>query len=231
MAERILVIDDEHNLLDVVSDYLRKNNFEVYVADRGSTALEMFHEIEPDFLILDLNLPDMSGEEICREIRKTSDVPILMLTAKTSEDDKVYGFSLGADDYLTKPFSPRELVVRVNAIIRRTKNKGNLSEIYSFRNEDLVLDNSRRVVRKNGEEISLTPNEYKILHTLVQYPNQVFTRSRIVNVALGFDFDGYDRTIDTHIKNIRQKIEDDYKNPTYIVTVYGAGYKFMGDEK
>lgn len=231
MPEKILIIDDEHNLLDVVSDYLRNNSFEVYVADRGLKALEMFHEIEPDFLILDLNLPDMSGEEICREIRKISDVPILMLTAKTSEDDKITGFSLGADDYLTKPFSPRELVVRVNAIIRRAKSKGNLSEIYSFRNEDLVLDNSRRIVRKRGEEISLTPNEYKILHTLVQYPDQVFTRSRIVSVALGFDFEGYDRTIDTHIKNIRHKIEDDMKNPTYILTVYGVGYKFMGDVK
>lgn len=231
MPEKILVIDDEHNLLDVVSDYLRKNSFEVFTADRGSKALEMFYEIEPDFLILDLNLPDMSGEEICREIRKTSEVPILMLTAKTSEDDKITGFSLGADDYLTKPFSPRELVVRVNAILRRSKSKGNLSEIYSFRNEDLVLDNSRRIVKKRGEEINLTPNEYKILHTLVQYPDQVFTRSRIVSVALGFDFEGYDRTIDTHIKNIRHKIEDDMKNPTYIETIYGVGYKFMGDVK
>ncbi|MFH5836442.1 response regulator transcription factor [Proteiniclasticum sp. C24MP] len=231
MPEKILIIDDEQNLLEVVSDYLRKNGFEVFMADRGLKALEMFHEMEPDFLILDLNLPDMSGEEICREIRKTSDVPILMLTAKTSEDDKITGFSLGADDYLTKPFSPRELVVRVNAIIRRARSKGNLSEIYSFRNEDLILDNSRRTVRKRGEEISLTPNEYKILHTLVQYPDQVFTRSRIVSVALGFDFEGYDRTIDTHIKNIRHKIEDDMKNPTYILTVYGVGYKFMGDVK
>ena len=231
MAEKILVIDDEQNLLDVVSDYLRKNDFEVYLADRGSTGLEMFYDTKPDFIILDLNLPDMSGEEICKEVRKTSDVPILMLTAKTSEDDKILGFSLGADDYLTKPFSPRELVVRVNAIIRRASGKGNMSEIYSFRNEDLVLDNSMRIARKQGKEINLTPNEYKILHTLVQYPNQVFTRSRIVNVALGFDFDGYDRTIDTYIKNLRYKIEDDIKNPTYILTVYGVGYKFMGDEK
>ena len=231
MAEKILIVDDEHNLLDVVSDYLRKNDFEVYTADRGLEALRKFDEVKPDFLILDLNLPDMTGEEICTEIRKTSDVPILMLTAKTSEDDKIRGFSLGADDYLTKPFSPRELVVRVNAILRRMRTQENISEVYAFRNEDLVLDNSMRTVRKKGTEVNLTPNEYKILYTLVQYPGQVFTRGRIVNVALGFDFDGYDRTIDSHIKNLRHKIEDDYKNPTYIVTVYGIGYKFVGDEK
>lgn len=231
MAERILVIDDEQNLLQVVGDYLRKNSFEVFTADRGRKALEMFDELEPDFLILDLNLPDISGEDICREIRKRSNIPILMLTAKTSEEDKVKGLYLGADDYLTKPFSPRELVGRVNAILRRTRNKGSMSEIYSFRAGDLVLDNMRRTVTKKGIEVSLTPNEYKILHALVQYPGQVFSRSRLVSAALGFDFEGYDRTIDTHIKNLRQKIEDDFRDPTYILTVYGVGYKFQGGEK
>jgi len=231
MPERILIIDDEQNILNVVGDYLRNTSFEVYTADRGRKALEMFSEVEPDFIILDLNLPDISGEEICREIRKISDVPILMLTAKTSEEDKVQGLNLGADDYLTKPFSPRELVGRVNAILRRTRSKGSMSEIYSFRDKDLVLDNGMRQVFKNGDEIYLTPNEYKILHTLVQYPGQVFTRARIVNSAFGFDFEGYERTIDTHIKNLRQKIKDDMKSPTYILTVYGVGYKFSGDKK
>jgi DNA-binding response OmpR family regulator len=231
MAEKILVIDDEQHLLDVVGDYLRKNDFEVYTADRGSKALQMFHDIAPDFLILDLNLPDMTGEDLCRTIRNISDVPILMLTAKTSEDEKVIGLGLGADDYLTKPFSPRELVGRVQAILRRVRNKGNLSEVYSFRDGDLVLDNSMRIVRKKGVDVNLTPNEYKILHTLVQYPGQVFTRAGIINAALGFNFEGYDRTIDTHIKNLRQKIEEDFKNPSYIQTVFGVGYKFEGDEK
>jgi len=231
MPERILIIDDEQNILNVVGDYLRNTSFAVYTADRGRKALEMFSEVEPDFIILDLNLPDVSGEEICREIRKISDVPILMLTAKTSEDEKVQGLNLGADDYLTKPFSPRELVGRVNAILRRTRSKGSMSEIYSFRDKDLVLDNGMRQVFKNGDEIYLTPNEYKILHTLVQYPGQVFTRARIVNSAFGFDFEGYERTIDTHIKNLRQKIKDDMKSPTYILTVYGVGYKFSGDKK
>lgn len=149
MAERILVIDDEQNLIDVVTDYLRKNSFEVFAADRGMKALEMFSQIEPDFIILDLNLPDISGEEICREIRKISNVPILMLTAKTSEEDKVSGLYLGADDYLTKPLSPRELVGRVNAILRRTKNKGSMSEIYSLKMVTwyliIVKDQSQRM--------------------------------------------------------------------------------------
>jgi len=229
MAERILIIDDEQNLLDVVEDYLKKNDYEVYTADSGSKALKMFRELEPDLLILDLNLPDISGEDLCWMIRQESDVPILMLTAKTSEDDKVHGLSLGADDYLTKPFSPRELVGRVQAILRRTQGKGILTEVYSFRDGDLILDNSQRTVLKAGSKVSLTPNEYKILHTLVRYPGQVFTRARIIDTAMGFDFDGFDRTIDTHIKNLRQKIESDIKNPTYILTVYGVGYQFNGD--
>lgn len=230
MAERILIIDDEPNLLEVVADYLKKHSYEVHTADRGSKALEMFHDLDPDFVILDLNLPDVSGEELCRMIRKTSDVPILMLTARTSEDDKVMGLSLGADDYLTKPFSPRELVSRVQAILRRTRGKGSLSEIFSFRGGDLILDNTRRTVLKQGVPVSLTPNEYSILHIMVQYPGQVFTRARIIDAAMGFDFDGFERTIDTHIKNLRQKIEDDIRNPSYILTVYGVGYKFTGDQ-
>lgn len=231
MAERILVVDDEQNILEVVGDYLRKNSYEVYTTDNGKKALEMFKDLEPEFVILDLNLPDISGEEICKRIRRSSEVPILMLTAKTSEDDKVTGLGIGADDYLTKPFSPRELVGRVSAILRRTRHKGSMSETYSYRDGDLELNNTTRVVRKKGSEVNLTPNEYAILHTLVQFPNQVFTRGKIVNSALGIDFDGYDRTIDTHIKNIRKKIEDDYKNPVYIQTIYGVGYKFNGGEK
>ncbi len=230
MAERILIVDDEPNLLNVVEDYLKKQGYEVHTALSGSIALEQFHGLSPDFVILDLNLPDISGEEVCRIIRRESQVPILMLTAKTTEDDKVLGLSLGADDYLTKPFSPRELVGRVQAILRRTRGKGNLSEIYSFRSGDLVLDNTKRIVYKQGQEVSLTPNEYAILRTLMEYPGQVFTRTRIIDAAMGFDFEGFERTIDTHIKNLRQKIEDDFRNPTYIHTVYGVGYKFAGDK-
>lgn len=231
MASKILVIDDEINLLQVVEDYLKENGFEVYVADRGVTALQMFRTIQPDFIILDLNLPDISGEEICKIIRKESETPILMLTAKTSEDDKVTGLFLGADDYLTKPFSPRELVGRVKAILRRTKGNGPISDVFSFGNHDLVLDDRKHLVTKKDVPVNLTPNEYKILHVLVQYPEQVFSRNQLVIAGLGYDFEGYDRTVDTHIKNIRQKIEDDIRDPRYIITIYGVGYKFHGDEK
>lgn len=229
MSEKILVVDDEINLLQVVKDYLALESYEVYTAERGKQAIELFHKVKPDFIILDLMLPDLSGEEICKQIRNQSDVPILMLTAKSSEEDKVTGLYIGADDYLTKPFSPRELAGRVRAILRRTKGNAVISDILSFNNDDLVIDIPKHVVKKNGEIVNLTPNEYKILLTLVQNPEKAFTRGQLINSALGYDFEGYDRTIDTHIKNLRQKIEDDVKEPRYIITVYGVGYKFQGE--
>lgn len=229
MNEKILVVDDEVNLLRVIKDYLVLESYEVYTAERGNKAIELFHRIKPDFVILDLMLPDISGEEICKLIRKESGVPILMLTAKSSEDDKVTGLYIGADDYLTKPFSPRELVGRVRAILRRTKGNVQVTDILSFNKDDLVIDIPAHVVKKGGEIVDLTPNEYKILLTLAQNPHKTFTRSQLVSLALGYDFEGYDRTVDTHIKNLRQKIEDDMKDPVYIVTVYGFGYKFEGE--
>ncbi len=228
MNEKILVIDDEVNLLNVIKDYLLRESYEVFTATRGKKALELFHEIEPDFIILDLMLPDISGEEICKRIRKESDVPILMLTAKSSEDDKVTGLYIGADDYLTKPFSPRELVGRVRAILRRTKGI-ELTDVLEFNDKDIYIDIPKRIVKKSGQSISLTPNEFKILLALAQNPHKVFSRSHLVSLAFGYDFEGYDRTVDTHIKNLRQKIEDNVKEPKYIVTVYGVGYKFEGE--
>lgn len=229
MNEKILVVDDEINLLEVVKDYLIIESYEVYTAERGNIAIDLFHEVNPDFVILDLMLPDISGEEICRLIRRESDVPILMLTAKSSEDDKVTGLYIGADDYLTKPFSPRELVGRVRAILRRTKGNSVVSDILEFNGGDLFIDIPKYIVKKAGEVINLTPNEFKVLLTLAQNPEKVFTRGQLVNLALGYDFEGYDRTVDTHIKNLRQKIEDDAKDPQYIITVYGVGYKFEGE--
>ncbi|MEZ0536848.1 response regulator [Caldicellulosiruptoraceae bacterium PP1] len=228
MNEKILVVDDEINILQVVKDYLVLESYEVYTADRGNKAIELFHEVQPDFVILDLMLPDISGEEICKLIRKESDVPILMLTAKSSEEDKVTGLYIGADDYLTKPFSPRELVGRVRAILRRTKGNSMISDVLEFNDGDLYIDIPSHTVKKAGKIINLTPNEFKILLTLAQNPQKVFTRSQLISLALGYDFEGYDRTVDTHIKNLRQKIEDDIKEPKYIVTVYGIGYKFEG---
>lgn len=226
MNEKILVVDDEENLLNVIKDYLLRESYQVYTANRGNKAIVLFHEMKPDFIILDLMLPDISGEEICKHIRRESDVPILMLTAKSSEDDKVTGLYIGADDYLTKPFSPKELVGRVRAILRRTK--GTSTDFLEFNNKDLSIDIPKHIVKKTGESINLTPNEFKILSVLAQNPHKVFTRSHLVSLAFGYDFEGFDRTVDTHIKNLRQKIEDNVKEPKYIITVYGVGYKFEG---
>ncbi len=229
MNEKILVIDDEINLLNVIKDYLLIESYDVYTADNGKKALQLFEEIDPDFIILDLMLPDISGEEICKIIRKESDVPILMLTAKSSEDDKVTGLYIGADDYLTKPFSPRELVGRVRAILRRSRGNAAISDVLVFNSNDLYIDIPKHVVKKNGETINLTPNEFKVLLTLAQNPHKVYTRGQLVSIAFGYDFEGYDRTVDTHIKNLRQKIENNAKEPQYIVTVHGVGYKFEGE--
>ena len=229
MGLKVLVVDDEVNLIQVVKDYLLRESYEVYTAETGKQAMEIFDQVKLDFIILDLMLPDLSGEEICKHIRKLSDVPILMLTAKSTEEDKVNGLFIGADDYLTKPFSPRELVGRVKAILRRSKSGSLIKDILTFNNNDLIIDNPRHLVKKVGQAINLTPNEYKILLTFAQNPHKTFTREQLICAALGYDFEGYDRTIDTHIKNIRQKIEDDIKEPKYIITVYGVGYIFEGE--
>lgn len=232
MREKILVIDDEQGLLEVVEAYLLKEGYQVFTVDNGNEALLMHDKINPDFIVLDLMLPDVSGENICKIIREKSDVPILMLTAKNMEEDKINGLSLGADDYLTKPFSPRELVMRVKAILRRT-NKSNYSnddDIISFNNKDILISKDEHIVKKSGKVLKITPNEYEILLLFVRNPNKVFTRAQIIDAALGYEFIGYDRTIDAHIKNLRKKIEDDIKNPQYILTVYGVGYKFKGKQ-
>ncbi|WP_273323566.1 response regulator transcription factor [Vallitalea guaymasensis] len=232
MEEKILVIDDEHGLLEVVEAYLKKDGYEVFTADNGKEGLSLYKNIAPDFIILDLMLPDLSGEKICEIIREESDVPILMLTAKSMEDDKISGLALGADDYLTKPFSPRELVMRVKAILRRTYKKTNINNdnIISFNNKDIIIDKEEHIVKKAGEVLNITPNEYEILLLFVRNPNKVFTRSQIIDAALGYEFVGYDRTIDAHIKNLRKKLEDDIKKPGYLLTVYGVGYKFKGKQ-
>ncbi|WP_304942747.1 response regulator transcription factor [Vallitalea guaymasensis] len=232
MEEKILVIDDEHGLLEVVEAYLKKDGYEVFTADNGKEGLSLYKNIAPDFIILDLMLPDLSGEKICEIIREESDVPILMLTAKSMEDDKISGLALGADDYLTKPFSPRELVMRVKAILRRTYKKTNINNdnIISFNNKDIIIDKEEHIVKKAGEVLNITPNEYEILLLFVRNPNKVFTRSQIIDAALGYEFVGYDRTIDAHIKNLRKKLEDNIKKPGYLLTVYGVGYKFKGKQ-
>jgi DNA-binding response OmpR family regulator len=176
-------------------------------------------------VVLDLMLPDRSGEDVCREIRERSDVPILMLTAKASEDERVAGLALGADDYLTKPFSPRELVARVRAILRRTQIETPLVELLSFDDGALEIDTVQHEVRRDGEPVELTPNEYKLLQTLARYPGRVYSRFELINHVQGYEYEGYERTIDAHVKNLRKKIEPDPKRPRYVETVFGAGYR------
>lgn len=232
MAEpkKILVVDDEIKIVDVVTSYLEKSGYKVLQAFNGRQALEVYERTRPCLVVLDLMLPDMMGEEVCQKLRRISRVPIIMLTAKADEDDLLRGLHLGADDYVTKPFSPRELLARVEALLRRALDEAlPLANFLSFNNADLEIDALRHEVRKNGATVNLTPNEYKILMTLIKFPQKAFTREEIMTIALGEDYKGFDRTIDTHIKNLRQKIEADPRNPKYILTVHGVGYRFGGE--
>ncbi len=228
--EKILVVEDEAKILEVVTSLMEKQGYEVYQAEEGKQALEIFNNNEISLIILDLMLPDISGEEICMKIREKSRVPIIMLTAKIDEANLLRGLDIGADDYITKPFSLMELVARVKVILRRSSDE--LKPLYkynSFQNGDLYIDVESNIIKKKNELLNLTQSEWKILLSLIKYPNKVFTREELVTIALGSEFDGYNRTIDTHIKNLRQKIEDNPKSPSYIITVFGKGYKFGGE--
>jgi DNA-binding response OmpR family regulator len=226
MNKKIVVIDDEASVQDVVRGYLEKDGYLVYVAGNGTDGLAVAERTKPGLVVLDLMLPDIAGEEICREIRSRSDVPILMLTAKASEDERIDGLALGADDYLTKPFSPRELVARVRAILRRTQGaEMPLVETLSFDGGALEIDTVQHEVRRDGQPVELTPNEYKLLVTLARYPGRVYSRFELINHVQGYNFDGYERTIDAHVKNLRKKIEPDPKHPRYVETVFGTGYR------
>lgn len=228
--KKILVVEDEAKILEVVTSLMEKQGYEVYQAEEGKKALEIFNNNEISLIILDLMLPDISGEEICMKIREKSRVPIIMLTAKIEEANLLRGLDIGADDYITKPFSLMELVARVKVILRRSHDE--LKPLYkynSFQNGDLYIDVESNIIKKKNELLNLTQSEWKILLSLIKYPNKVFTREELVTIALGSDFDGYNRTIDTHIKNLRQKIEDNPKSPSYIITVFGKGYKFGGE--
>ena len=224
---RILLIEDETLVSDVIKKYLEKEGYEVYVTDNGAEALNLFRSLNPLMIILDLMLPDMDGEDICKEIRRESDVYIIMLTAKSSLEEKIEGLAIGADDYLVKPLSPRELVARVNAVFRRVGKED--EDVIIVHDGEIVINNEERQVYKKGEAIDLTPNEFDILYTLAKNKGKVFSREMLIEIVFGMDFEGYDRTVDTHIKNIRKKIEDDSKIPKYIHTVVKVGYKF--DEK
>ncbi|MFP3388279.1 response regulator transcription factor [Brevibacillus sp. SIMBA_040] len=225
----ILIVDDEPQILEILSSYLRKEGYHVLTASEGGKALEIAATYPLALMILDLMLPDKTGEEVCIEVRKSSRVPILMLTAKSGEADRIRGLEIGADDYLVKPFSPRELVARVRAILRRMGDYQSLSDLVEIGELTVSLGEKRIFLR--GKAVETTPNEFRLLATLVRYPGRTWTRDELVEEVLGMDFLGSDRTIDTHIKNLRQKIEDDPRQPVYIKTVYGLGYRFDDPDK
>lgn len=223
------MVDDEIKILEVVRALLENKGFTVLTAENGSRALEIFDRETISLILLDLMLPGMSGEEVCRIIRRKSRVPVIMLTAKADEADMLEGLGIGADDYITKPFSLKALYARIEAVLRRSGD--DLKPLYkkaSFNGGDLEADFESHTVKKNAREIKLTPNEYNLLAAFIKYPHKTFTREELISAALGDEFDGYDRAVDSHIKNIRQKIESDPKNPVYILTVHGIGYKFGG---
>jgi DNA-binding response OmpR family regulator len=223
-TKRILVVDDEAQIVKVLRAYLEKAGFAVLTAGDGNTAVSVFRLSQPDFVILDLNLPGMDGLDVCRTMRRDSNVPILMLTARVEETDRLIGLELGADDYVVKPFSPREVVARVRTIFRRTTPAPEKTEIIQM--GDVVIDLSGHTVTRSTRSIDLTPTEFDILVALAKQPKRVLSRMQIMEQALGESFEGYERTIDAHIKNLRNKLEPNPKKPTYIHTVFGVGYKF-----
>lgn len=228
---KILIVDDEKVILEVLEAYFEKESWEISFATNGIEALKKVKDESPDLIVLDLMLPDISGEEVCRLVRKESDIPIIMLTAKSAEDDLINGIVIGADDYVTKPFSPREVVVRVKALLRRTQKMENVNQI-SFNNHRLMIDHVKKEVKLKDDILALTPNEYKLLMTMASYPGRVYSRADLLEKIQedGVYFEGYERSIDTHIKNLRKKIETDSRHPEFIMTVFGMGYKFGGDK-
>ncbi len=222
----IVIIDDDVAVQEVTRAYLERDGFTVFVAGTGVEGLAMAQRVHAGLIVLDLMLPDTSGEEVARNIRSRSDVPLLMLTAKASEDERLNGLALGADDYLTKPFSPRELVARVRAILRRTQATDlPLVDKFSFHNGALQIDTTTREVHVDGALVDLTKNEYRLLVTLAQFPGRVYSRYELISRVQGYDYEGYERTIDAHVKNLRKKIETDSRHPRFVQTVFGAGYR------
>lgn len=226
----ILVVDDEPKILEVLTALLESRGFRVFAAEDGVKALELFDQHNVALVLLDLMMPGMSGDEVCKAIRRKSRVPIIMLTAKADEDNVVDGLMLGADDYITKPFGLKELAARVESVLRRTQSDIKpLTVRSSWRDGDLTVDFENDEVRKKGIVVSLTSSEIKILSALMKHPGKVYTREELIALALGSDFDGYDRAIDSHVKNIRKKLEDNPKSPVYVLTIAGHGYKFGGE--
>ncbi len=225
----VLVVDDDRKVVDLVTLYLKRDGYRVLAAYDGAQALEIAREKRPDLIILDLMLPGADGLAVCRRLRAEGQrVPIIMLTARSLEEDKLIGLDLGADDYVTKPFSPRELVARVRAVLRRA-GEGKEDGPSEIRRGDLVVDMVRHEVRVRGMQVHLTPREFRLLATLAGQPGRAFTRQQLLDEAFGFDYEGLERTVDVHIMNLRRKVEEDAARPARILTVQGVGYKFAED--
>jgi DNA-binding response OmpR family regulator len=227
MSHKILVIDDEREIVKLVQAYLEKAGFKVVTASDGQAGLTVFRHEKPDLVVLDLSLPRIDGLDVCRTIRRESDTPVIMLTARVEEQDRLIGLELGADDYMQKPFSPREVVARVRAVLRRTRPAPSTPETITA--ADVTLDLGRHSASVAGQPVDLTPTEFALLRALAAEPGRAFSRMELLDAAQGETYAGYERTIDTHIKNLRVKIESDPRNPRYILTVYGVGYKFAQD--
>jgi two-component system alkaline phosphatase synthesis response regulator PhoP len=221
----ILIIEDEQELSNILEAYLKRSGYDVILADRGDRGLDLWKKHHPDLVLLDLNLPGMDGIDLARKIRQTDDTPIIMVTARVDEVDRLLGLELGADDYITKPFSPREVVARVKAVLRRVE-KSLPAAADVIRAADLEIDPEAYTVLQSGQSIDLTPTEFAILLTMAQSPGRVFSRLQLLEAAQGFAYEGYERSIDAHIKNLRAKLGDDSKNPHYIETAFGLGYRF-----
>lgn len=230
MNQTILVVDDEPEIVKLVRAYLEKAGYRVATASDGREALQIARQLKPDLIVLDLNLPHMDGLEFTRRLRREKNTPIIMLTARVEETDRIIGLELGADDYVTKPFSPREIVSRVRAVLRRVQPEPDVTRVEILRAGDLVLDRQEHSVTLSGQALRLTPTEFDLLATLMAHPGRVYSRMELLEEVQGEAFAAYERTIDAHVKNLRAKIESDPSNPRYILTVFGIGYKFAKAE-
>lgn len=229
MNAPILVVEDDRKIANIVRVYLEEAGFRVVLADCGAAALAAAAAEPPLLAILDIGLPDTSGEILCQELQEGTDLPVIFLTSRASEEERLAGFALGAEDYIVKPFSPRELVYRVKALLKRLRRDDPATALQlSFNGGELTLDGHNFSVIHHGAPVVFTPTEFKVLFTLASVPQRVFSREELVHKALGYQFEGYERSIDAHVKNIRQKLGDDPRTPTYIQTVYGVGYRFGG---
>ena len=231
ITQRILVVDDDKEIVRLVRAYLEQDGFQVLIAFDGETALHVLRRDRPDLVVLDLMLPDRDGWDINRLVRADgvlASTPIVMLTARVEDSDKIIGLELGADDYITKPFNPREVVARVRSVLRRSQSDATQSQPRVLQLGGLLMDLDRHEVMLDGRPIELTPTEFELLRTLMENAGYAFTRMELIEQGLGYEYEGMERTLDSHIKNLRKKIEPDPKRPTYIQTVYGVGYRLVG---